>query len=85
MKKTLINDFSYIYLKKELRVKALSSEHSCHDNKKYSTSIIQENYDEFNIINRKLTDRFLFEREKKTRMNRQMQDRKSIEKTFLDR
>ena len=59
-------------------MKALSSEHSCHDDDEYSASTAQKNHDEFNIVNRDFTDRSLFEKKKKTRTNRQTQDRKSI-------
>ena len=58
-----------MFIQKKLRVKALSNEHSCHDDNEHSASTAQENHDEFNIVNRDLADRFLFEK-KKTRTNK---------------
>ena len=77
-KKNTHQRFFVCLFEKKLRVKILSSEHLCHNDNEHFALTAQKNHNEFNIVNRDLADRSLFERKKKTRTNRQTQDRKSI-------
>ena len=81
--KNIHQRFFVCSFEKKLRVKALSNEHSCHNNDEYSASTAQENYDEFNIVNRDFANRSLFEEKKDENKQINARSRKHLKKHFL--